>query len=67
MGVVTMIESFPARSEACQNSIRAPQDPLERLVCRKRRELGAKRGVSLFKREKRKCGISLKEENNAKM
>lgn len=35
VGVVRMIESFPARSEACQNSIRAPQDPLERVVCGK--------------------------------
>lgn len=33
--------------------MRAPQDPLERLVCRKRRELGAERGVSLFKRGKK--------------
>ena len=40
MGVVTMIESFPARSQACQNA-EGPQDPLERAVCRKRRESGA--------------------------
>lgn len=27
VGVVTMIESLPARSEACQNSMRAPPRP----------------------------------------
>lgn len=36
MGVVTMIESFPARSEACQKA-EGPEDPLERLVCRKKK------------------------------
>lgn len=42
MGVVTMIESFPARSENCQNA-EGPQDPLERLVCRKKGGSGAGR------------------------
>lgn len=34
MGAVTVIESFPARSEGCQNA-EGPQDPLERwFVCK---------------------------------
>lgn len=53
MGVVTMIESFPARSEACQSAA-APQDLLERLVCRRRRGLKAW-GGSLHDGKKRKC------------
>lgn len=42
MGAAAMIESFPARSEACQKSCKGPQEPLEKLVCRKRKERGAK-------------------------
>lgn len=42
MGAATRIESFPARSEACQKSCKGPQEPLENLVCRKRKEQGAK-------------------------
>lgn len=45
-----MIESFPARSEACQKSCKGPQEPLEKLVCRKRKELGAERGSDFYKK-----------------
>lgn len=40
VGVVTMIESFPARSEACQN-FECPPGPLESLVCLRWREFQA--------------------------
>lgn len=53
-----MIESFPARSEACQSAA-APQDLLERLVCWKRRGLKAW-GGSLHDVKKRKC-LNLRE------
>lgn len=46
MGVVTMIESFPVRSEACQKAA-APQDLLERLVCRKMKAIGGWEGGGL--------------------
>lgn len=42
-----MIGSFPARSEACQKSCKGP---LEKLGCKKRKEMGAERGNDFNKK-----------------
>ena len=43
MDVVTMIESFPARSEACQNSEGPPRTPWRDSFVEKRGESGTGR------------------------
>lgn len=62
-----MIESFPARSEACQKSCKGPQEPLEKLVCRKRKELGAERGGDFYKKGGKIPNLPRKEIKNASM
>lgn len=67
VSVVTMIESFLARSEACQNSIRTPRTPWRDWFVGEGGNWELREAVVCMKGKKEVCESPRKENNNAKM